>query len=363
MKWGTSGRASVIVGGNWGSEGKGLVAAYLAQFIASPVGIATTNAGAQAGHTTKFRKGPSFVCYHLPTTFVVKGGQWLAYLNGGSIIDPSAFQQEVIDCNVAPERIVIHPNAAVITTENKLAEMAESTTKIASTRKGVGAALADKVMRRGAIASKTFSLEAYTTQAIDLNRVLADGMPVVIEVPQGLELSINHGHEYPYVTSRDCWVGSGLNDAGIHPDWLGPVAMVVRTHPIRVGGIYNDKDELLGTSGPFYPDQEEMSWAVDFPGIEPERTTVTKRVRRIATWSPAQYEHAVRMNRPDMVFLTFCDYLKSADALRNLEEQMCTIEKRCGMFHVRHLYGFGPHVEDMISDFDNACDWYSRVKV
>jgi hypothetical protein len=73
--------------------------------------------------------------------------------------------------------------------------------------------------------------------------------------------------------------------------------MVVRTYPIRVGG----------NSGPGYGDQYEIEWA-DI-GVEPEITTVTKKERRVFTWSDAQYRQALVANQPDIVFLNFCNYL------------------------------------------------------
>ena len=322
------GRATVLVGGQFGSEAKGLVAAYVAQSINKngPLGqmfISTTNAGAQAGHTTILEDGTKFVCYHLPTIGVMTSNARI-YLNAGSIIDPDLLLDEVRDVATAlgitpgelAERIVIHPNAAVIHTFDRARE-AIATTAIGSTRKGVGSALSNKIMRQpGAVAAQHGRLNRhFTVGTLDLNTILAAGGSVTVEVPQGTGLSLNAGRFYPHCTSRDCWVGQGLADAGIHPSYLGDVIMVCRPFPIRVGHIYDEQGRQVGDSGPFYPDSHELDWGKDLPGVTPEITTVTKRVRRIATWSPNQFYEALALNRPTHVFITFTNYF-GPEALR-----------------------------------------------
>jgi adenylosuccinate synthase len=359
--WGTPGKASVLVGGQFGSEGKGLAAAWLA--VHGPaVDIATTNAGAQAGHTTRFRDGRGFVCFHLPTTGVIQKGNCQSYINAGSIIDQTSLRHEIEATGV--DKVVIHPRAALILDEHRNEERAaaSSTSKIASTQKGVGAAISGKVMRRGALAELLREVvPAYEVRAINLNDAMRlGGASVVAEVPQGTDLSLNHGLAYPYTTSRDCWVGSGISDAGIHPWFVGPVCMVVRTFPIRVGHLYNEHGELLGESGPFYSDSRELSWNNHFPGIEPERTTVTKRVRRIASWSNEQYAHAIRLNRPTVVFLNFCNYLERETDLFLLRQKMRRAEVDAGLPLPKHVFGFGPCVEDVTDDYAAAMAWYDK---
>lgn len=359
MKWSEKGKASVVIGGQFGSEGKGGIAAYLAH--QGGFNIATCNAGAQAGHTTRYRDGKKFVCFHLPTAGVVQRDDGCtSYINAGSIIDIQALLAELHDCDMKDANVFIHPNAAVITTSDKEGERAasSSTSKIASTQKGVGAAMSNKIMRRGLTAKDYPELSGMIGQ-IDLNVRLHAGDSIMIEVPQGTGLSLNHSGMYPYTTSRDCWVGSGLNDAGIHPSFLGPVCMVVRTFPIRVGNLFNEMNEQIGTSGPFFEDSIELDWGADFPDIEPERTTVTKRVRRIASWSWAQYEHALRLNRPTVVALTFCDYLKSDRHFDELFHRMRLVEQRLDL-EPSHIFAFGPHVEDVTHSYSTAIRWFDN---
>lgn len=358
IEWGVRGKASVLVGGQFGSEGKGLAAAWLAEQIKDGVDCATTNAGAQAGHTTRYRNGRKFICFHLPTTGVVHTDA-VSYVNAGSIIDPEALRAEVMATGV--KRLIIHPRAAVITPEDRATERTNgsSTEKTASTQKGVGAAIANKIMRRGQLAGEALR-DQFDVQSLNLNLGLDGNMALTVEVPQGTGLSLNHGHCYPYTTSRDAYVNSGLADAGIHPSFLGPVCMVVRTLPIRVGDLYNEFGEKIGTSGPFYGDSQELDWAKHLPGVEPERTTVTQRIRRIATWSGIQYRAALNLNRPTIVFLNFCNYLQSAQDLGVHVGMMRANEDIIGVQRPDYVYGFGPCVEDVTANHDEAMAWFER---
>lgn len=346
-----TGKASVIIDGQYGSTGKGLIAAWATEGGNYPH-IATTNAAANAGHTTKYQDGREILCYHLPT-IGVRAHQTEAptqiYLNAGSIIDIGVLMHECARTDISIDDVIIHPRAAIIEAEDKVYEEDTSSaqTRLASTRKGVGRALARKVMREGKVAGQYPELR---TGIIDLNKSLGDGASITIEVPQGMSLSINHGLSYPHCTSRDVSVGQALADANVHPSFLGPVMMTCRTMPIRVGNIYNHDGgdaHLMGSSGPCFPDQREISW--DDIGIEPELTTVTKRPRRIFTWSNTQYEQALRAARPDVVFLNFVNYLKDGTEFDDLMWRMRAAEAMVGR-PTQKIFGYGPNVEDITSD-------------
>lgn len=318
-----SGKVTALVGGQFGSEGKGLIAAYIASRIGDELPYAlycTTNAGAQAGHTTVFEDGRKLVLFHLPTIGVLRP-ESIIYLNAGSIIDPYMLWHETVNAakimgeplSHLQNRIFIHPRAAVIYDEHKRTE-ATATQHVGSTQKGVGAALTSKIMRNPtSVAARCPAIfDRFQVQTIDLADLMQCGVAVTMEVPQGTGLSLNAAPFYPKCTSRDCWVGQGLTDAAIHPMFLGTTAMVVRTHPIRVGNITDNEGRVLGHSGNFYPDSKELSWD-ELPGVTPELTTVTKRQRRIATWSDQQFKDACSLNRPKVVFVTFTNYLAKFD--------------------------------------------------
>lgn len=322
------GQATTLLGGQWGSEAKGCAAAWLAvylQTIERNFSLVTTNAGAQAGHSST-HNGVKRIVYHLPTYPLIQAAMGLPpatiYLNAGSIIDPDIMQREINTHRIDEDNFFIHPNAAVITDEDKEAEMhgLSPQTKIASTRKGVGQALANKVLRASQVARHHPTLKSYVRR-IDLNARLGMGHSVLVEIPQGFGLSLNHSRFYPHVTSRDCTPMNALADAGIHHTFGGKVIMVLRTFPIRVGNIHHDGHEI-GFSGHHYPDQMETSW--ETLGVEAEITTVTKRIRRVFTWSMQQVSDAIGVCRPDLIFLTFCNYLKTADQVQRIQRDIFT---------------------------------------
>lgn len=318
------GKISFILGAQFGSEGKGAAAAWVASKHVKDRTMATTNAGCQSGHTS-IHNGLKHVLFHLPTSAAVwndMGYPVPVYLNAGSIIDPDVLRQELEKTRLDLERFHIHPNAAVITQECRDAEgRADSAqTRIASTRKGVGEALARKVLRSGQIARDHPYLKQFVRR-IDLNDRLRNGYAVLVEVPQGFSLGIDQPF-YPHTTSRNCTVMQAMSDAGVHPEFYGQSMLVVRTYPIRVGNIYqgdriSDDNPLsldpernqVGWSGGAYPGQRETSW--EALGQTAEITTVTKRVRRVFEFSRQQLQDAMAAARPTVVFMAFCDYLKT----------------------------------------------------
>lgn len=316
------GKASFILGGQFGSESKGAAAAWVAIQLARdgcPFNVYTCNNGAQSGHTS-IHEGHKRVAYHLPTAAIIPTSyQGVVYLNAGAIINPSMLTVELAENPQLKGYFFIHPNAAVITAECLEAEnKADSPqTRIASTRKGVGEALSRKVLRSGLPAYQHPYFADYARR-IDLNESLAQGSSVLVEVPQGLGLSLNSPF-YPHVTSRDCTIQQAMNDAQIHPHFMGSTMLVLRTFPIRVGNIMvNNPPNILqpdggqlqaGYSGDVYPGQNELTW--EQIGVKPEITTVTKRVRRVFDWSHAQTVDALRATRPEFVFLTHVDYLEN----------------------------------------------------
>ena len=360
ISWVHPGRVAVLCGGQFGSEAKGNIAAWLANNdTAHMVNVATTSAGAQAGHTTCRANGGKYVAYHLPTCGIERPESHI-FINAGAIIDVDMFLQELVDCKVNPERVTIHPRAAVITDAARASEQdpASAQTRSGSTQKGIGATLAAKVTRSGLLARDEPRLAPFIGQ-VSLNELLSRGFTVTMEVPQGLGLSLNHGLEAPFTTSRDCYVTSGLSDAGIHPHFLGKICMVVRSKPIRVGNIYDAGGGRIGYSGPFYPDSEELSWDKNFPWVQPERTTVTKRVRRIATWSPIQYANGLVMNRPSIVALSFCDYFRTLQEFHGHVHGMREIESTLGILPTT-VFSVGPNLEDITADYQEVVAWLEK---
>lgn len=348
-----SGKASALYDGQFGSTGKGLAGAWVGEH--NHIDWCTTNASANAGHTSII-DGKAFVLFHIPSSFLTARlhSQTKIYINAGAIIDLNLLVREVEELGIAPNQLYVDPNAAVILPEDREAEKlrSSSATKVASTQKGVGAALARKVNRSGPNLGQhireTYRKVPFQVAQISLNREMVENnAAVMVEVPQGFSLSLGASGFYPYTTSRDCTLQQGLSDAGIHPQLFYKSMAVLRTYPIRVGNIVDtDNGRQLGFSGGVYADQREVTW--DELGQDPEVTTVTKRVRRIFTWSNKQYEAMLRRSMPQVVFLNFANYC-SRSQLNKIVADMLHIERKCGL-SVLHYYGYSAS-SDGISEY------------
>ena len=253
--WFSNRGAYVLLDGQYGSTGKGLVAAMLAKMADSghinlPNHV-TTNAGPNSGHTSYF--GPNkLVLQQIPTFSAHLWGykHWHhpTYLNAGAVIDPRILDQDILricEASIGVGSIRIHPMAAVIDDEAH-EEDASRAHNIGSTGKGVGAAIARKVERVGGkVARDTLELSAFLSSPFSAPDFSST---TVIETAQGFDLSLN-GQFYPYCTSRECTVMQALSDARVHPQDFRDCLMVLRTFPIRVAG----------NSGGCWPDQQEIS--------------------------------------------------------------------------------------------------------
>lgn len=336
--------AHIIVDGQFGSTGKGALAAWLAeQSYAYDVNFAASvySGGPNSGHTYYDPIGEKKVNKQLPSFACALSDYGInlpVYLSGGAIINVDTLFEEAIRYPMLD--IFVHPQAAVVTAAAKEREASGTIAAVASTGSGTGGALIAKIMRDPA-AVWGYGGDQMENKPVNIHTGtlplgIAYAGRVMVEVAQGFSLGIN-SHFYPYVTSRECTVMQGLADARIPADHLGRTYMSVRTYPIRVGNT--DK----GESGGWYPDQVEISW--EDLEQEPELTTVTKRVRRIATWSDQQFVEALAANAPDFVFVNFMNYLKG--------DQDGDFRRRIAGLRDDHfkwfdtIWGYGPTVGDI----------------
>lgn len=350
------GRANVIIDGQFGSTGKGLIAGYIGVHEGEDVHWATTNAAPNAGHSCTLADGRKIVTHHFPMVGLVRPSVQMA-LNAGAIIDPQLLHKEMNEFNIDPDRVFIHPRAAVICQEDvdEEKQITSGPTKIASTQHGVGAALKRKIDRTATLAGEHPLTKQFTKGYPQFNELLGHGAVVTVEIPQGHGLGINSGYAYPYCTSREISVAQALSDAQIHPEFLGNVLMTMRTYPIRVGNIVVDGQEV-GKSGPFWPDSAEVTWQQ--LGLAEERTTVTKRVRRVATFSIAQYAQAVRDIRPTHLFINFMNYLKGMEDVGKFWSMLAQHTPLLGVEQMVY-YGVGPTVTDVLTDGSALADFYA----
>jgi len=324
------GKLNILIDGQFGSTGKGLLASYVA--VGNHVDIAITNASVNAGHTFYY-DGKKHIVKQLPVTGIIQK-RCQIYICAGAIINPGVLFKEMKEHNISEDRVQIHPRAAVIIDKDVIWERNDqsSVTKIASTQSGVGKALSRKIERSAELAENTPSLKNMVHD-LDIQGYLDSGYTALMEVPQGFDLSISSGYSYPHCTSREITVGAALADAQVHPHYLGKTIVCLRTYPIRVGNIIKDGKEI-GNSGPFYPDSKETTWA-DI-GVKEETTTVTGRIRRVATFSFQQYMRMLHHLRPDYILLNFANYMDTDDLAEILDQ----------LPEVTHL-GFGPEVDDI----------------
>ena len=301
----SSNLVDVIVGGQYGSEGKGNIVGH----IAPEYDLLIRVGGPNAGHKVFAEPKPE-AYFHLPSgTRRAPGAKLL--LGAGSVIYPQKLLQEIAEHRVEVQRLSIDPQAMIIEDVDKERE-AEALCSISSTLQGVGFASARKITDRGRyqdgksfrLAKDVDELRPYIkeSQAI-LEDCFIEGRKVLLEGTQGTLLSIHHGI-YPYVTSRDTTVAGCLSDSGIAPSNVDKVIMVCRTYPIRVGG----------PSGPVGIElsYEKLSERSHVPIGElkvNEKTTTTGKQRRFAEFDWAQFRRAVQLNGPSDIALTFTDYL------------------------------------------------------
>ncbi len=298
---------TVVVGGQFGSEGKGKVAHYFAKALGAAVAVRV--GGPNSGHTVISEAGQPIIFKQLPTAALLPEVQCV--LPAGSYISPALLLEEMRIANVAPERLFIDPNAVVIT-DRELAEENTSDLRstIGSTLSGTGAAVTARIGRSGrvALARDNELLRPFVRPTTPFMREkLRRKERILIEGTQGFGLSALHSPHYPYATSRDTTAASFVSEAGLSPLDVDDVVLVIRAFPIRVAG----------NSGPL---PNEISWdevtneaGSSSPIIE--YTSVTKAVRRVARFDPEIVHQAILYNRPTRIVLNHLDYVDAESSV------------------------------------------------
>lgn len=301
----------VVVGGEYGSEGKGHIASYLAPEYDVLVRVG----GPNAGHTV-LDYPSTYTFHHLPSGTKASGAELV--IGPGAVVDVEGLLREITDCGVGPDRLSIAPQVMVIEPGDREGE-GDLVRDIASTGSGVGAATARRIMGRSKklvkhevrLAHEVADLKPFVRETQEvLEKAFASGRKILLEGTQGSGLSLYHGR-YPHVTSRDTTVAGTLAEAGISPRHVRRIVMVCRTYPIRVG----DAPETGETSG--YMSQpitwEEVSDRSGIPVEElhsRELTSTTKRERRVAEFDWELIRRSAYLNGPTDIALTFADYIK-----------------------------------------------------
>jgi adenylosuccinate synthase len=310
----------VLVGGEYGSEGKGHISAYLAPEYDVLVRVG----GPNAGHKV-FEVPEPYTHHQLPSGTRRCNAQLL--IGPGAVLDFSKLLTEISECKVSKDRLSIDPQAMIIDTVDRDYEQRTLVKSIGSTGQGVGAATARKIMR-GAdgnsvhLAKEVRELKPFIRETqFELENAYREGKKIFLEGTQGTGLSLHHG-SYPHVTSRDTTVAGCLSEAGIAPGRVRRIVIVSRTYPIRV-----QSPSKTRTSGPMARD---LTWRTiagrsgysERELRKSEITSTTARKRRVGEFEWDLYRKAVTLNLPTDVALTFTDYIDIQNARARRFEQL-----------------------------------------
>jgi adenylosuccinate synthase len=337
--------ATILVGAQWGDEGKGRVADWLA---AQSDVVARYAGGDNAGHTVAV--GDKVFKLHLIPSGILHE-RVMCVLGNGLVVNPANLVREIDGLiaggvPISPERLALSIRAHIITPAHialdKASEAARGAGAIGTTLRGIGPAYMDKTGRTGLRAGEMLHIDVfadalarhieaanvrlsqmgfepvavgpavkdYVAAAHRLQPYLADvseliddqlraGARVLCEGAQGTLLDIDHG-DYPYVTSSSPTAGGALTGLGIGPRAVDRVVGVAKTYSTRVGGgpmpteLFGDLANRLRGSGQHFWD---------------EYGTTTGRPRRCGWMDAVQLRYAARVNGFSELVLTKLDVL------------------------------------------------------
>jgi adenylosuccinate synthase len=340
--------ALVVIGGQWGDEGKGKVVDLIAPSFDL---VARYQGGHNAGHTVKF--GEKHFALRLVPSGICRPGM-LNVIGNGLVIDPRALLSEMEALRAAgvtvEDNLKLSDRAHVILPTHALLdgarEKALGGANIGTTSRGIGPAYETKANRSGlriadlvdpdrfrALARpiiehhdavlKHFygvegapvdeTLETYvdcgrrlarfvTNTSVLVNGRLAEGAHLLCEGAQGVMLDVDHG-TYPFVTSSSCAAGGACTGLGIPPSAIGTVIAVMKAYATRVG------------SGPF-PTELHDALGERIRTRGNEFGTVTGRPRRVGWFDAVVARTSVRIAGIDALALTKLDVLDEVDEVR-----------------------------------------------
>jgi adenylosuccinate synthase len=292
---------SVIVGGQFGSGGKGKVALELARLRGAIAAIRV--GGPNSGHTAIDASGEARIFRHLPTAALLP--DVACVIAAGAYIDPEVLLSEIADVDISPERVLVDPDAVLIRPEHREEERQSGLReRIGSTLSGTGAAVAARVQRDPEL---RFAKDEPRIRALVrpvkawLRAHLREGKRIIIEGTQGFGLSPLHSGHYPHVTSRDTTAAAFVAESGLSPLDVDEVALVIRAFPIRVAGSSGKLPREI--------DWDTVSRESGSLGHLTERTSVTHRVRRVARFDPEIVRRAFDVNAASLICLNHVDYV------------------------------------------------------
>ena len=339
---------NVIVGTQWGDEGKGKIVDLLAEFADMVVRF---QGGNNAGHTMVV-DGKQFISHLIPSGILQNK---TCLIGNGMVVDPIVLIEELdyLEKNgidIGPDKLMISEKAHLILPYHKQIDLArekkKGDKKIGTTGRGIGPAYEDKATRRGIrfvelldpevfrekvnsiLEEKNFYLSnflsaetmdsnaiidqynAYAKRlapyianvSVVINQAIKTGKQILFEGAQGTHLDIDHG-TYPYVTSSNTVSGNACNGAGIGPKEITGVIGIVKAYTTRVG------------EGPFPSELlDETGYRIQKKGAEFGATTGRKR--RCGWLDAVMLQNAVRLNGLTGLAITKLDVLGGLKSLK-----------------------------------------------
>jgi len=340
--------STIIVGSQWGDEGKGKIVDLLARNVDI---VARYQGGANAGHTIKFND-QQFVLHLIPSG--IFHPNVTCVIGNGVVIDPVALVNEIeaiknlgIDIS---GRLLISHNAHLIMPYHKIldsvSEAHQGNSKIGTTGRGIGPAYYDKAARTGIkivdlldrdilsqklrknleakneLLKKIYNVEELnidniiqeyvefdkkidefiTNTVYYLNNALKEGKKLILEGAQGALLDIDHG-TYPYVTSSNPISGGACTGLGIPPTAITSVLGVVKAYTTRVG------------YGP-YPTEQDNEIGETLRKIGSEYGATTGRPRRCGWLDIMALQYSIMINGIKFLAITKLDVLDALDEIK-----------------------------------------------
>ncbi|MFZ3577698.1 adenylosuccinate synthase [Virgibacillus sp. DJP39] len=337
----------VVVGTQWGDEGKGKITDFLSQ---NAEVVARYQGGNNAGHTIKF-DGITYKLHLIPSGIFFSDK--ICVLGNGMVIDPKAFVEELAylhERNVATDNLRISNRAHVILPYHLkldiLQEEEKGINKIGTTKKGIGPAYMDKAARVGIRIADLLDKETFRAKveqnvkeknrlfekvyevepvkvdeiveeyyeygqqlakyvadtSVVLNDALDDGRRVLFEGAQGVMLDIDQG-TYPYVTSSNPIAGGVTIGSGVGPTKINHVVGVSKAYTTRVG------------DGPF-PTELHDEIGNQIREVGREYGTTTGRPRRVGWFDSVVVRHAKRVSGITDLSLNSLDVLTGIETLK-----------------------------------------------
>jgi adenylosuccinate synthase len=362
---------TIIVGAQWGDEGKGKVIDIYAKKADI---VVRYQGGNNAGHTVVIGKD-SFVLHLIPSGILHKDK--ICVIGNGVVVDPKALLEEIATLESKGieigGRLLISRDAHVIFPyHRKLDELRENKKKkkIGTTKRGIGPCYADKVARLGIrfvdllnekvfkdrlnenleeknpVFLKIYGVEGYSFDelyeeysgyaekirkyicdaTVFLNEAVSKKKRVLFEGAQGTLLDVDHG-TYPFVTSSNSTSGGASTGTGVGPNKINKVIGVVKAYTTRVG------------EGPFPTEfSDDLMERIRTKGKEFGATT--GRPRRCGWFDSIVVKHSVIVNGIDEIVVTKLDVLDGLDRLK-----ICTAYKYDG-----HIYKDFPSDIEVLSN-------------